>query len=295
MAKSDTAKCHQAFESGYNKSALFLLYGGMRKSLFVNKHPLDGISSKHLGITFGKAFYDLNKQELEYKDSSWRVKANFGDTKLFNMKMKLGEKKQGETRNNVQFGTDQSHFGSDGSQSKMSVGGMFTFPIGIILTTTRLKVFNDAAAEVFVDAELGTGIAVAADLRVTQDGAYKGFVGASAALPTSVPVLKSVHVGSIVALPELRPSVGIFFEAPVPAVQKAVIGVELFNAPQMALVGAEVKLDGENSVNAKVGDNGIAQISFLKKMKGMDLRMAVEANLREGQTGRFGVQVTTRK
>jgi hypothetical protein len=278
------------FESGYNKSSLFLLYGGMRKKLFLNKHPLDGPSLKQLGIQRGNAFYDLNKQELEYKDSNWRVKANFGQAKLFNLKTKLGTKKKGETRNNIQFGTDQSDFDSDRSKSKMSVGGMFTCGAGGILATTRLKIFNDKALEVFTDMSVGA-LTLASDMRVTQTG-YTGFVGASVGHG-------GVHVGGILALPSKGGpnfSLGLFGEVPAPGLQKAIVGAEFFSNGK-GLIGAELTVDKEHSVNSKVGTNGIAHVSVIKRFPGIVLRMGTEANLNKLSAGadafgRFGAQVT---
>jgi len=242
----------------------------------------------------GKAFYDLNEQQLEYKDSNWRVKANFGDTKLFNLKMKLGTKTKGKTRNNIQFGTDQSHFGSDKKENKLSVGGMFTFGVAGILATTRLKVFQpegSPALETFTTASLA-GIKIGCDMRVTQTGDYCCFLGASYGLPSIISGLSNVHVGSIVSLPAMRPSVGMFAEASVPLAQKAVFGVELFEAPRAVLFGAQVAVDDEHSVVAKAGNDGIAQLSFIKKFKGLDLRMGAEANLSEGSVGKLGVKLT---
>ena len=85
----------QTFDSKYYKSSLYLLYGGMRKTLFVNPYPINGISSKNIGLKVGKAFYDLNKQQLECKEEGCRVKAGFGGSQLFNMKMKVGDKVKG--------------------------------------------------------------------------------------------------------------------------------------------------------------------------------------------------------
>merc|ERR1712232_373983 len=113
-----------------------------------------------------------------------------------------------------------------------------------------------------------------------------GFVGASYGLPSGIPVVTNAHVGGILSLPDMRPSVGLFAEVPAPAVQKAVVGIELTDGPlgghklpQAALVGAEFTLDAENSIIAKACDNGIALISFIKHFKGIDLRMGVEADL----------------
>lgn len=285
------AKCHTTFDSGYNKSSLFLLYGGMRKKLFVDRHPLDGMSSKNLGISVGKSFYDLNKQELEFKDSAWRVKASFSGSNLFNLKMKLGAKSQGDARSNVQFGTDTYSFGHKGTP-KMSVGGMFVCDVAGALITTRLKVFSDGIAEIFSSTN-AAGLSLGVDMCLNSSGGYTGYAGASYGL-AAVPLLKNVHVGGIVAVPSMRPSVGLFAELPSPAVKRAVVGVEL-DADATALFGAEVVLDDEHTINARVGDNGIGQVSLIKRFSGLDLRMGVEVNVLQQSSSRFGVQVTLKK
>lgn len=293
MAESGKAKCHSSFNSCYEKSSLFLLYGGMRKSLFINAHPTNGVSSKNIGLKVGKSFFDFNKQQLEYKDENWRVKANFGGTQLFNMKMKIGDKRKGVTRNNVQFGTDQSHFGSDNKSAKLSIGGMFSWGNSNTGGTTRLKIFSDEAAEVFSSANVA-GVKLACDMRLTYAVPYSGFFGASYGLPSSVPFFKNVHVGGVVSLPDMRPSMGLFAQVPVESVKKAIVGVELFDVPQpsAALFGAEVALNAENSVIVKTGDNGIAHVSLIKHFKDVDVRMGIEANLLEGAFGKFGATVT---
>lgn len=295
MVEATKGQSYQTFDSFYNKSSLYLLYGGMRKKLFVNKHPVNGISSKHVGLQIGKSFLDLNEQQLEYKEGGWRVKANFGGTNLFNLKMKIGTKTKGLPRNNVQFGTDESHFGSGNKQTKYSVGGMFNFNIGGVLVASRLKVFSDETVEVFADAELA-GAIVGCDLRAAPGGTFGGFLGASYGIPnSSFPVLKNVHLGGVLSLDDMRPSVGVFGEMVVPSVEKAIVGVELFDKPRAALVGAELALDNENTVVAKAGDNGIAHVSWIKHFKGIELRMGVEANVAQASVGKFGARVTIKQ
>merc|ERR1712228_786910 len=129
------------------------------------------------------------------KDGGWRVKASFGGNELFNLKMKVGDKVKGQTRNNIQFGTDESHFGSKNTTTKISVGGMFTFGVGGLLATTRLKLFSDFALETFTAATVA-GAHVGADLRFA-NGDCTGFVGASYGLPSSIPVITNAHVGTV--------------------------------------------------------------------------------------------------
>lgn len=282
-------KCHATFQSFYNKSSLYLLYGGMRKTLFVDPHPIGAITAKNVGLKVGKAFYDIQEREIEFKDSNWRVKANCSGNNLFNMKMKLGEKGKG-VRNNVQFGRDSSHFGHDKNTNQFSIGGMGSVAVAGIMVNSRLKVF-DEAIEVFSDAAVA-GATLACDMRVAPNGQYRGFVGASYDLvQLSVPRLKNVHVGSVVSLPDMRPSVGLFAEAAVPSVQKAIVGVEFFQASRAVLVGCQMKIDDENSVVAKAGDNGIAHISFIKRFKGIDVRLGLEASVKDTSLGKFGAEV----
>lgn len=286
--------------SFYNKSSLNLLYGGMRKTLFVDPHPLGGLSAKNVGLKVGKAFFDLQAQELEYKEAGWRVKMNMGGTKLFNLKRKIGAKTAGQTRNNIQFGTDESHFGVKAEKQPLSVGGMCTLCIGGILTTSRLKLFNDKSMELFVDAKVA-GVQLGCDMRVEAIGKYRGFLGASYGLP-NFPVLKNVHVGTICNLRHnagffAEATAGFFAEVPLPSVEKAVVGVELVNNDEKtAVLGAQLMLDDNDRIIAKIADTGVAQISFLKKFKAIDLRMGIEANSKKPEVfSNFGAQVTLKQ
>eukprot|EP00415_Alexandrium_ostenfeldii_P001008 UN1008 len=265
----------------------------MRTSLFVTPHPLDGVSAENVGLKVGKGFFDLIEQQLEYKESGWRVKANVGGSRLFNLKMKVGTKTPGCARNNIQFGTDLSNFGSNNKDSKYSIGGMANFSVAGVLASARLKVFSDEAVEVFANAD-AAGVKLGCDMRATFAGSYCGFLGASYGLPASFPVLKNVHVGSVLSLPDLRKSFGLFAEVPAP-VEKAVFGVELFDSPRALLLGTELVLDAENSICAKADDNGTAHVSFIKRFKGIELRMAVETSFFDMSVGRFGAQVTLKQ
>jgi len=283
------------FDSSYYKSSLYILYGGMRKTLFIDEHPLDGVSADGLGLKVGKAFYDLNEKVMEYKDSGWRVKAKFGEPGLFNLKMKIGEKRKGDTRPNIQFGSDDSHFGSDNKINKYSFGGMFTFGMGGLIATTRLKIFNDKAAEVFASASVGDA-QLGCDLRITEDEPFQGFVGASYGLPSMLG-LSNLHFGTIVAVSQNglgAKSVGLFAEVPVPSVKKATVGMEIFDQGG-GRIGAEVALDGENSIIAKSDSRGLANISFIKQFKGIDVQMGCEADLTKGSFGRLGALVSLKQ
>lgn len=285
-----------SFDSCYYKSSLHMLYGGMRKSLFIDEHPTKGVSAEGIGIKVGRAFYDLNKQILEYKSHGTRVKACFGADQLFNMKMKIGEKVKGQTRNNIQFGTDDSHFDSDNQVSKLSIGGMFSYNLAGIGATTRFKFFSDQAVETFTSATVG-GARVGCDMRATLEGSYCGFVGASIGLPQS-PILSGAHVGSVVELPSMRPSFGLFGVLPrqlAPNLAKMTVGMEVINSEPNVWVtqcGAEVAIDNDNSVIAKLQNDSVAHISFIKHFQGMDVRMGVKANLSKGTCGNYGVEVT---
>merc|ERR1712083_320298 len=134
--------------------------------------------------------------------------------------------------------------------------------------------------ELFTDTTIA-GAKIGCDFRAAPNGSYCGFFGASYALPSSIPVLTNAHVGTVVSLHDKRPSLGLFGELPVPSLKKTVVGLELFDSPRAALFGAELVLDGENSVLVKAGDNGVAQCSWVKKFSGIELRCGVEANLKQ--------------
>jgi len=304
--KPPPEECRQTIDSFYDKSSLNLLYGGMRNTLFVDPHPLGGLSAANVGLKVGKAFFDLKEQQFEYKESGWRVKMNIGGTNLLNLKRKIGAKTAGKTRNNIQFGTDESHFGTANKQKSLSIGGMYTLGIGGIITTTRLKLFTDAM-ELFADANVA-GVQLGVDVRAEEGGGFTGFLGASYGLSIS-PFLKNVHVGTVVAIKngpyyaEMKFSAGLFSEVPLPSVKKAIVGIELFNkvnSGPAALCGAELTLNDEDRVIAKVGDNGIAHISFIKQFKGIDLRMGIEGpSFRGPLVGlgglNFGARVTLKQ
>lgn len=266
-------KSPQVFKSRFNDSGLDNLFGGARKTLFLDKHPLNGVTTKNIGIRKGNLFYDLDKQEVDYKDGQWEVKATLKGKQELDLKKKLDDNLD------VNFGV---------SNDNVFVGGKWSFSLFSGSAVTKLKVFPSLNAELSCTADV-LALKTSADVALSPAGPDWAMVGASYQLPG----IANTHVGGMLTFPDMRSSLGLFTGAvKIPGTQKATLGAEIHSAsPNGILLGADLTVDKQLTLTAKTGLSGVAEISATQSLSGMKLRTAIEADLLSGTAGKFGAQV----
>jgi len=276
---SKDKKAPQSFKAPFSAGYVEGLFNKSRKTLFLDSHPLSGMKTKDLGFKNGKAFYNMDKQELTVKDGAWEIKAELG-------KQNVELQNELDNTTSVKFGVN-----GIGKDPKVFCGGTSSFG----LATVQATIFSDLAAEVSSKASVA-GLDLAGDVTLSSAGLGTGSFGASYGLPMG----KKTAVGAVVAYPEMDTAVCAYTDAAVPGTDGASLGAELHlpsGGDMNALVGAKVALDKQLSIKAAAGLNGICHISFIQAFKDMQLTAGMEADLMSGAANptKFGMELKMAK
>jgi hypothetical protein len=271
MSKDKKAPC--GFKTAFGGGAIEGLFSESRKKLFLDGHPVSGMKAKDLGIKNGKAFFNLDKQELKFKDGKWEIKAELGKS---NVELKNSLDKD----TTVTFGVN-----GVGKDPKVFCGGKGSFGLAAV----EAKITSDLAAEVAVKSSV-SGLDLGADVVLAGAGLKAGQFGASYALPFG----KKTSLGAILSYPSMDAAVCCFGNVPVPGTTSAHVGAEIQlpsgGAPN-AVVGGSFGLDKDLSVKTVAGLNGLCHISFIQAFKDVTLTAAVEADLLSGAApSKFGME-----
>lgn len=261
-------------KSPVNDSSLDGLFGGVRKSLFLTDHPLNGIVAKAVSIQKGKLSYDIDKKEIEYKEAPWDIKANFTP---------------GKQEMNVKNALDKNLTANFGVKNNdVFLGGKYSMGC----CSANFKLFTDLQAQLAVSAKPVDGLECGADASLDSNGIKAGLGGASYKLPVGQPA----HIGAILSYPSMAASLGIFSQLPsVPGAKKATVGAEIQQSGA-AMLGAEVVLDAQTTVKAKADLSGLSHISVVQNFKDMTVTCGVEADLLNGfAMNKFGAEVKVKK
>jgi len=258
------------------------LFAKSRKELFLDTHPLAGIKTKDLGLKNGKAFWNMDKQELSIKDGSWEITAAIG-------KQNIELKNAFDAKTTVKFGCDGL-----GKDQKVWCGGASAIgPVSV-----EGKVQADLSAEVSCKTAV-SGLDLAADLQIKDGG--MGLKGGQFGACYGLPFGKKTSVGAILSWngKETDSAVCAFGNVTVPGTKSALVGCELqlpAGKPPNALVGGKFGLDDQLSVKTAAGLNGLCHISFIQAFKDCTLTTGMEADLRSGSApSKFGMELKMAK
>jgi len=254
------------------------LFAKSRKELFLDAHPLAGIKSKDLGLKNGKAFYNMDKKEINIKDGSWEITANLD-------KQNVELKNAFDAKTTVKFGCDGL-----GKDPKVWCGGASAIgPVNV-----EGKVQADLSADVSCKTAVA-GLDLAADLQLAGMGLKGGQFGACYGLPFG----KKTSVGAVLSYPAMDSAVCAFGNVTVPGTKSALVGCELqlpAGKDPNALVGGKFGLDDQLSVKTAAGLNGLCHISFIQAFKDCTLTTAMEADLFSGSApSKFGMELKMAK